>query len=85
MKKAKKTTKAKPVADTGVMTGDELRSNIEKLYGNAQSQSAFARLIGVGNRTVRSWIADVFPVPKPVGYLVALMIRTKTKPDELKV
>ena len=48
-------------------------------------RSAFARLIGVGGRTVRAWFSEDFPVPMPVGYLVSLMVKTKTDPDDLKI
>lgn len=83
MTKAKKAAK---VANGGdVMTGEQLRAAIEKIYGNDQSQSAFARLIGVGGRTVRGYIGGEFPVPKAIGYLVALMVKTKTKPEDLKL
>lgn len=92
MKKAKKATKAKASKATewppewgDIMTGAALKSGIEKLYGNEQSQSAFARLMGVGDRTIRSYISEEFPVPKPIGFLVALMLKTKTGPEDLKI
>lgn len=78
------TKKSKP-ADPHVMTGAQLKAAIEKLYGNDQSQSAFARLIGVGGRTLRGYIGEEYEVPKPIGFLVALMVRTKTKPEDLKI
>jgi hypothetical protein len=41
--------------------------------------------LGFGDRAVRSWLKGEFPVPMPVGYLVTLMIKTKTMPDDLKI
>lgn len=85
MKKTKpKKAAAKPVAVVEVMSGDVLKASLEKLYGDPQCQSAFARLIGVSDRTVRSWISGLYVVPKVVAQLVNLMIKTKTKPDELR-
>lgn len=82
----KKPTKAKAkakAADT-VMTGDEFRAALEKLYGTPQCQSAFSRLISVSDRAVRSWISEQSEVPKVVALLVSLMLKTKTKPEDLK-
>jgi DNA-binding transcriptional regulator YiaG len=87
MAKAKK-KKAAPVEKmrfpetAAPMSGDDFRIALDKL---GIGQSAFARLIGVGDRTVRSYIADVNPVPMAIGYLVRLMIKTGTKPEDLKV
>lgn len=81
MKKAKKAAKA---ADS-VMTGEALRTALEKIYGTPQCQSAFARFIGVGDRTVRSWISEQFAVPKVVALLVSLLLKTKMKPEDLKI
>ena len=80
-KPAKRTTKkAKPDG----MSGDKLKANIEKIYGNDQSQGAFSRLIGVHDRTVRAWIGGRFPVPRYIAMLVNLMIATETSPEDLK-
>jgi DNA-binding transcriptional regulator YiaG len=80
-KTVKRTTKkAKPDG----MSGDKLRAAIEKIYGNDQSQGAFARLIGVHDRTVRAWIGGRFPVPRYIAMLVNLMITTETGPEDLK-
>lgn len=79
-----KKTKPKKAAGPAVMPGDVFKASIEKLYGNDTCQSAFARLIGVGDRTVRSWISDEYPLPKAVAMLVNLMLKTKTKPEDLK-
>lgn len=64
------------------MSGDEFAMALADIE---ISQSAFARLIGVGDRTVRSWISGQFVVPMPVGYLVSLMVKTKTKPEDLRI
>jgi DNA-binding transcriptional regulator YiaG len=83
VKKTKPANNAKPFAETAKpMSGDAFDAALGKLD---ISQSAFARLIGVGDRTVRSWISGEFPVPMTVGYLVRLMIDTKTKPEDLKL
>jgi len=76
VKKPKKIAKPKP----SEMTGDAFKLAIVECGFN---QSSFARLIGVGGRTVRSWIAEEFPVPKSVALLVYLILKTKTKPEEL--
>lgn len=86
MKKAKK--KAAPV--TGLrfpetaapMTGAEFSAALDKLDIN---QSAFARLMGISGRAVRSYIADVNTVPMSIGFLVRLMIKTGTRPEDLKL
>ena len=78
MKKAKKIAKPKPT--DSAMTGDAFKLAIVKCGFN---QSSFARLIGVGGCTVRSWISEEFPVPKSVALLVYLILKTKTKPEEL--
>lgn len=80
-KKPAKARKAK-LADS-IMTGEAFRAALEKLYGTPQCQSAFARLIGVGGRTVRGWISEEFAVPKTVSLLVGLMLKTKTSPEDL--
>lgn len=87
MKKAKaKTAKRprarampKPKAADSVMTGAELKAALDDI---GITQMGFARLIGVGGRTVRGWIAQ-YPVPKVVALLVRLIQTSKTKPDDL--
>ena len=86
-KKAKKkpATKAEPLRfpeTAEPMTGEELRQALETIDIN---QSAFARLIGVQGRAVRAWISGENIVPMPVGYLVSLMIKTKTAPEDLRI
>ena len=83
MKETKKTDAQPRFAKTAEpMSGDTFRASLEELD---ISQSAFARLIGVGDRTVRTWINGKFPVPMAVGFLVTLMLRTKTEPEDLKI
>jgi hypothetical protein len=67
-----------------VMSGAAFKANIEKIYGTPICQSAFARLIDHSDRTVRQWISEVYPVPVIVAQLVNLMLRTKTKPEDLR-
>lgn len=81
MKKAKAKKAAKPKATDSAMTGDAFKAALEKI---PISQMGFSRLIGVGGRTVRGWIAEEFPVPKAVALLVNLLLRTKIKPEDLK-
>jgi DNA-binding XRE family transcriptional regulator len=47
------------------------------------NQSELARLIDVDPRTVRSWVSGAYPVPLAVGFLICLMVRTQTKPEDL--
>jgi DNA-binding transcriptional regulator YiaG len=91
MKKAKKKPAKKEAAEplrfaetAEPMSGEAFRLALEKI-GGANFQSAFARLIGVRSRAVRTWISGEYPVPMPVGYLVSLMIKTKTAPEDLKL
>jgi DNA-binding transcriptional regulator YiaG len=79
-KKPTKARKAKP-ADSA-MSGDAFRAALEKI---GITQMGFSRLIGVGGRTVRAWISEEFPVPKAVALLVNLILKTKTKPEDLKI
>jgi DNA-binding transcriptional regulator YiaG len=71
--------KAKP-ADSA-MTGAHLQAALDKI---GLTQMGFSRFIGVGGRTVRSWISGEYPVPKTVALLVNLMVKTKSKPEEMK-
>jgi DNA-binding transcriptional regulator YiaG len=80
IKKAKKAKTAKAADST--MSGDAFKANLDKI---GISQMGFSRLIGVGGRTVRSWISETYPVPKAVAALVNLMIKTKTAPEDLKI
>jgi len=81
--KAKPPVKGKRFPETAApMTGEAFETALGKL---GIGQSAFARLIGVGDRTVRSYIAEVNPVPMSIGYLVRLMIKTGTRPEDLKL
>jgi DNA-binding transcriptional regulator YiaG len=69
-------TKPKPKP----MTGAHLQTALDKI---GLTQMGFSRFIGVGGRTVRSWISGEFPVPKTVELLVNLMVKTKTRPEEI--
>ena len=85
MKKPKaKKRPVKPVETPEVMSGAAFKANLERLYGTPQCQSAFARLTDHSDRTVRSWISEVYPVPVIVAQLVNLMLKTKTKPEDLR-
>lgn len=74
-----KKTKAKP-ADSA-MTGPHLQTALDKL---GLTQMGFSRFVGVGGRTVRGWISGEYHVPKTVALLVNLMVKTKTKPEDMK-
>ena len=47
------------------------------------NQSAFASWIHKEGRTVRSWLSGKYPVPQEIAYLLKLLIRTNTKPEDL--
>ena len=81
MKKAKPKKAARPVAEI-FMTGDAFRAALDKI---GFSQMGFSRFIGVGGRTVRSWLSEEFPVPKAVALLATLMVKTRTGPEDLKL
>ncbi len=73
--------KPKRFADPGFpMTAAEFRFALGVLGLN---QSAFARWIRIESRTVRSWIAEQYPVPMVVSRLLTLMIKTNSKPEDL--
>lgn len=48
------------------------------------TQVEFARCLKINERTVRDWTGGRSRVPHPVAALVNLMIKTNTKPEELK-
>ena len=62
------------------MSADHFRNDLASIGLN---QSEFARWIGVDSRTVRSWAAGKWPVPLAIGYLLSLMVRTSTDPDQI--
>jgi DNA-binding transcriptional regulator YiaG len=64
-----------------VLTGEQLAAGITKI---GLSQEGFGRFIGVGGRTVRSWVSEEFPIPGAVAYLVKLMVKTKTTAEQLE-
>lgn len=78
-----KKTKAKPApkAADSTMPGEDFWTKLQKI---GFTQMGFSRFIGVGGRTVRSWISEEYPVPKTVALLVNLMVKTKTKPEDMK-
>ena len=63
------------------MSGQELWAKMQKL---GVTQVGFARIIGVGERTMRDWIGGTTSVPRAVAMLVNLMIKTKTAPEDLQ-
>jgi DNA-binding transcriptional regulator YiaG len=76
----KKSVKKKPVDASG-MTGAEFWAKLQKL---GFTQMGFARTINVGGRSVRNWIADVYPVPTVIAMLINLMLKTKSTAEDLK-
>jgi hypothetical protein len=50
-----------------MMTGDQLRNELD---GLGSSQVGFARFLGIDGRTVRSWIADDYSVPRYVEIII---------------
>jgi len=62
------------------MSGPELWTKLQKI---GFSQSGFARTIRVGGATVRSWIGERAYVPETIAILVNLMLKTKSKPEDL--
>jgi DNA-binding transcriptional regulator YiaG len=73
--------KAKAKLADSAMTGPHLQTALDKI---GLTQMGFSRFIGVGGRTVRSWISGEYPVPKTVALLVGLMVKTRTKPEDMK-
>jgi DNA-binding transcriptional regulator YiaG len=63
------------------MTGAQMQTALDRI---GFSQVGFARTIGVGDRTVRGWIADSYPVPRVVAMLLNLMIKTQSVETDLK-
>lgn len=63
------------------MTAKQFNTALEKL---GFTQVGFARHLELGERSVRRWAADQWPVPVPVAMLLNLMIKTKSTPDDLK-
>jgi DNA-binding transcriptional regulator YiaG len=63
------------------MTPKQYEDAIEKL---GLSQRASSKLVGVGERQVRKWIADEAKIPKSVARLLRLMIKHGIKPEDVK-
>lgn len=53
-----------------LMTCKQLREALDEL---GITQVGFARFIGVDERTVRSWVGGLYPVPRYVEILVDLL------------
>jgi len=62
------------------MSGSELWTKLQKI---GFSQVGFARTIRVAEPTVRSWIGGRSFVPETIAILINLMIKTKSKPEDL--
>jgi DNA-binding transcriptional regulator YiaG len=48
------------------------------------SQVGFAKKINKTDRQVRNWAAGRWPVPTEIAMLLNLMIRTGTRPEDLR-
>jgi hypothetical protein len=74
------------------MTSDEFNDALVKCgfvtpAGNGlpgKGQAEFARKLELGERTVRRWSNNEWPVPTPIAMLLNLMIRTKKTAQDLK-
>jgi hypothetical protein len=62
------------------MNGAEYRKAIARLD---LTQVEAARFLGVDDTTSRRWIADRYPVPRPVVILLRLMVRQRLSPDRV--
>jgi DNA-binding transcriptional regulator YiaG len=63
------------------MTGDAFAACLAKLEIHPVD---FAEVIAFNERTVRKWIDGTLDVPRWAAQLVNLMIKTNTKPENLK-
>jgi len=54
------------------MKGERLREELDKL---GVTQVGFAKFVGVDQRTVRSWVADRYPIPHSIDVILYLMHR----------
>ena len=63
------------------MNGAELQKAIDRL---GLSQQGLARLFMISPRRVRYWIADERPVPAVFAMLINLMLKTRTRPEDLQ-
>jgi DNA-binding transcriptional regulator YiaG len=77
--KRKLTPRPKP-SHASDMSGPELWTKLQKI---GFSQSGFARTIRVNGATVRTWINGRYHVPETIAILINLMLKTKTKPEDL--
>jgi uncharacterized protein (DUF111 family) len=73
------------------MTSDQFNAALVKLGFCAMLPNGvmtkghveFARTVEVGERTVRRWASGDWPVPTPIAMLLKLMLKTKTRPEDL--
>jgi hypothetical protein len=49
------------------------------------TQVAFARQFGLSDRQIRRWANGEWPVPPYISALLQLMVKHKTKPEDLKI
>jgi hypothetical protein len=63
------------------MTANQFNAALAKL---GYTQVGFARQLELGERSVRRWAADEYPVPTPVAMLLNLMLKTKSAKEDLK-
>lgn len=75
------TERGSSVSKSKPMTGEQFEKIIYKLGFN---QNTFAATMGVNDRTVRSWISERFPVPRPIAMLLNLMVANNATPEDLK-
>lgn len=63
------------------MTADQFNKALAKL---GYTQVGFAEHLDLGERSVRRWAADQWPVPTPVAMLLNLMLKTNSTAKDLK-
>jgi hypothetical protein len=63
------------------MTAKQFNAALAKL---GFTQIGFARQLQLGERSVRRWAADQWPVPTPIAMLLNLMLKTGSTAEDLK-
>lgn len=63
------------------MTAKQFNAALAKL---GYTQVGFAKHLELGERSVRRWAADQWPVPTPIAMLLNLMLKTKSTAEDLK-
>lgn len=63
------------------MTPERYAEAIKKL---GLSQVGAAEFLGYDPRTSRRWVSGDLPVPKVVGMLLELTVKTKSKPQQVE-